>query len=220
MGRRIPVVLAALALLVSGFGDARAQSLASGEPAVLASPDAYAGTVTPSGGFTGDVVEGAADAPVTIIEYASLTCPHCASFHRTVYPALKADYIDTGKVKFIYRDFPLNPPAIEAAVVARCAGSDGYLTLIDRFLTQQADWTRAPDWKAALHGIAMEEGLSADRIEACVQDLALGQIVLDRYVAAGQVFGVNRTPTLVIDGVKYEGDLNPAALGEVIDARM
>jgi len=180
----------------------------------------YAGTVTDSGGFTGDVLEGDADAPVTIIEYASLTCPHCASFHERIYKPLKTDYIDTGKVKFIYRDFPLNNPAIAASIIARCGGEDRYLAFVDLFMSQQDRWTRAEDWMGELQDMARIGGLSVEKINACLQDKALGQSVIDRYRAGSETFRVTATPTVLIDGRKYEGDMNPAALSEFIDGKL
>ena len=204
----------------AGIADGAVERVANVTAASLAPEGVYGGTVTASGGYTGDVLEGDPDAPVTIIEYASLTCPHCASFHRNVYPALKRDYIDTGKAKFIYRDFPLNNPAIAASVIARCGGEDRYLAFIDLFLTQQERWTRAEDWMGELQQMAKLGGLGTDKINECLSDQALGQSVIDRYRAASEAHGVNSTPTLVIDGRTYDGDLNPAALGEYIDARM
>jgi len=186
----------------------------------LASTGVYAGTVTPSGGFTGDVLEGSPDAPVTIIEYASLTCPHCASFHEQTYKQLKTEYIDTGKVKFIYRDFPLNNPAIAASIVARCGGEDKYLGFVDLFLTQQDKWTRAEDWMGALQQMAKIGGLTTDKINACLSDQALGQSIIDRYRAGSDVFKVNSTPTLIMDGKKYEGGNDFGSLSKAIDAKL
>lgn len=188
--------------------------------ATLAPLGVYPGTVTASGGFTGDVLEGSPDAPVTIIEYASLTCPHCAAFHEEIYKPLKESHIDTGKVNFIYRDFPLNNPAIAASIIARCGGEDRYLAFVDLFLSQQDQWTRAEDWMGELQKMARLGGLGADKINECLSDTPLGQSVIDRYRAGGDVFKVNSTPTLIIDGKTYTGALNKDALTAFIDAKL
>lgn len=186
----------------------------------LASTGVYAGVVTESGGFTGDVLEGDADAPVTIIEYASLTCPHCARFHEQIYKPLKTDYIDTGKVKFIYRDFPLNNPAIAASIIARCGGKDRYVAFVDLFMEQQERWTRAEDWMGELQKMAKLGGLGVDQINECLQDKALGQSVIDRYRAGSETFEVSSTPTVLINGKKYTGEMSPQALSEFIDGKL
>ncbi len=180
----------------------------------------YAGMVTESGGFTGDVLEGSADATVTIIEYASLTCPHCASFHERIYKPLKKSHIDTGKVKFIYRDFPLNNPAIAASIIARCGGEDRYIAFVDLFLSQQDRWTRAEDWMGELQKMAKFGGLSTDKINECLQDKALGQSVIDRYRAGSETFKVSATPTVLVNGKKYEGNMSAKALADFIDSKL
>lgn len=186
----------------------------------LAPAGVYAGATTPSGGFTGDVPEGSPDAPVTLIEYASLTCPHCAAFHEQTYKKLKTEYIDTGKVKFIYRDFPLNNPAIAASIVARCGGEGKYLGFVDLFLSQQDKWTRAEDWMGALQQLARIGGLTPEKINTCLSDQQLGQSIIDRYRAGSDVFKVNSTPTLIMDGKKYEGGNDFDALSKAIDAKL
>jgi protein-disulfide isomerase len=200
--------------------DSSATATGETTAAALAPPGAYAGTVTESGGFTGDVLEGDADAPVTIIEYASLTCPHCASFHDRIYKQLKTDYIDTGKVKFIYRDFPLNNPAIAASIIARCGGKDRYTAFIDLFLTQQDRWTRAEDWMGELQKMARFGGLGADQINACLADQALGQSVVNRTRAASEVFRVNSTPTIIVNGKVFEGSRDFGSMSKAIDAML
>jgi len=204
----------------AALADGAVEQVAASTAEQLAPNGPYAGTITPSGGFTGDVLEGSPDAPVTIIEYASLTCPHCASFHERIYKPLKESHIDTGKVNFIYRDFPLNNPAITASMIARCGGEDRYLAFVDLFLSQQDQWTRAQDWLGALQQMARLGGLSADKINECMSDQQLGQSVIDRHRAGGEVFDVNSTPTIIIDGERYQGALNTEALTAFIDAKL
>ena len=195
----------------------QATQVAADGTAALAPIGVYEGVTTDSGGFTGDVLEGDADAPITIIEYASLTCPHCASFHTTAYPALKENYIDTGKVKFIYRDFPLNDPALAATMIARCGGEDKYLGFIDLMLKQQTRWTSSTDLLGALKGIAKLGGVSSAQVDACLSDQVLGQNVLDRARAGTEEFGISSTPSLVINGKLHEGGRDYASLAKAID---
>lgn len=222
------IAVAAAGFGAMGFGKKAVEPAATTTPATLATPVAntaadlaplgvYAGTTTASGGFTGDILEGSPDAPVTIIEYASLTCPHCAAFHEETYKPLKAQYIDTGKVKFIYRDFPLNDPAMAATLVARCGGEDKYLAFIDVLMTQQAQWTRSDDMRRELLALAKFGGLSLEKVDSCLSDQALGQNVVDRTRAASEVFKVNSTPTLIINGVNHKGGRDFESLSKFID---
>jgi len=123
-------------------------------------------------------------------------------------------------VNFIYRDFPLNNPAIAASIIARCGGEDRYLAFVDLFLSQQDQWTRAEDWMGELQKMAKFGGLGIDKINECLSDTPLGQSVIDRYRAGGEVFKVNSTPTVIINGKPYEGALNIDALTAFIDKKL
>src|SRR5271170_2235265 len=125
-----------------------------------------------------DHVLGKADAPITIIEYASLTCPHCAEFNKEIIPELKAKYVETGKARLIYRDFPLDQWALRASVLARCAPSDKYFGFIDVLFQNQETWATAKDPMAALEKIGKLGGVSSERFNACMQDRALQDAVL------------------------------------------
>jgi len=177
----------------------------------------FAGGVTASGGFTGDVVEGAADATVTIIEYASLSCPHCARFHSDVYSRLKTDYIDTGKVRFIYRDFPLNEAAIVGSIIARCGGETGYVSMVDALLSNQDQWLRSANVFEELLGFASRGGLNQKQVYACLEDESLGQSVLNRMQSAAQDLGVNSTPTVMINGTEFSQSGNYQAISQQLD---
>jgi protein-disulfide isomerase len=152
-----------------------------------------------------DMVLGKADAPITVIEYASLTCPHCAHFHETVLPAIKTDYIDTGKVKFVFRDFPLDQLAFAAAVLARCGGPEKYFTYLTVLFAQQRQWAGAPDPKAALTQIGRLGGVSAEQFDKCLADKPLGDYILNSRLEGNQKFNVNSTPTLIINGKTEPG---------------
>ncbi len=228
MTKRIIAGIAIALATAAGIGGAGAtgagsstatQYIAPVDPAMatLAPAGVYTGTVTPSGGFTGDVAEGSPDAPVTIIEYASLSCPSCARFHAGIYPTLKSQYIDTGKVRFIVRDFPLNESAFAAAIMARCGGAGNYLSLVDQFLSTQDQWAFGNDWLNGVETIARQRGLAPQRIDACLKDSALFQSINDRRKAGGAVFGVNSTPTLIINGQRYDGREDLLSLSQVIN---
>ncbi len=177
----------------------------------------YAGTITESGGFTGDVVEGSPDAKVTVIEYASLTCPHCASFHKTIYNPLKPDYIDNGKIRFIYRDFPLDNFALAASVIARCGGERRMVGLVDLFLDKQPEWRGADNILDELKRLARLGGLGSDQIDKCMSDQALGQSIVDRARNGQEVFDVNSTPTVLINGEKFRAT-SLGAMREKLDS--
>ena len=179
-----------------------------------------AGKTTESGGFTGDVVEGKADAKLTIIEYTSFTCPHCRAFHEDIYTPLKADYIDTGKIRFIYRDFPLDNPSLAASIVSRCGGEEKYLGFVDLFMTQQERWRTSGDVFGELKEMAKLGGLGGDQIDFCLGDVELGQSIVDRAQIAETAFDVNATPTILINGERYAGRLTLEAFKAQLDARL
>jgi len=146
-----------------------------------------------------DMVLGKPDAPVTIIEYASLTCPHCANFHATILPTLKTDYIDTGKVRLIFRDFPLDQLAFAGAALARCSGPERYFSFLEVLFAQQRQWATAPDPRAALVQIGRLGGMSAEQVEACFADQAVGDYILNARLEGNQKFNVSSTPTLIVN---------------------
>ena len=165
-----------------------------------------------------DMVLGKADAPITIIEYASLTCPHCAHFHETVLPTLKTEYIDTGKAKLIFRDFPLDQMAFAGAVLARCGGPEKYYTFLSVLFAQQRQWAGASDPKAALVQIGRLGGISSDQFEKCLQDKPLGDYILNSRLEGNQKLGVNSTPTLIINGKAEAGVPSIDDLRKKLDA--
>ncbi|MCW0235827.1 MAG: DsbA family protein [Ferrovibrio sp.] len=171
----------------------------------------FAGGVQAQAGAAGgdprlqDMVLGKAEAPVTIIEYASLTCPHCAAFHADVLPALKTEYIDTGKAKLIFRDFPLDQLAFAGAVLARCGGPEKYYTYLNVLFAQQRQWAGSPDPKAALTQIGRLGGVSAEQFDKCLADKPLGDYILNSRLEGNQKFNVNSTPTLIINGKAESG---------------
>ncbi|HEX4113664.1 MAG TPA: DsbA family protein [Stellaceae bacterium] len=147
-----------------------------------------------------DHVLGKAAAPVAIIEYASLTCPHCAAFEKEAYPALKKDWIDPGKAKLIYRDFPLDRYALLASAIARCAPPDRYFAFVQSFFDSQENWVTAADPLAALKGIARLGGMNAASVDKCLADTKLQEAIVGTETQAKDDYGVNSTPTFFIIG--------------------
>jgi len=152
----------------------------------------------------GDHVLGDPKAPITLIEYASFTCPHCAHFHVKILPELKKKWIDTGKVKLVYRDFPLDQVAAKAAQIAECAGNDRYFGVIDLIFRGQEQWAAASDPLADLAKPLRIAGMGEKEIKECLANEAKANEVIADY-KGGEALGVNSTPTLFIDGQLYRG---------------
>jgi protein-disulfide isomerase len=152
-----------------------------------------------------DRVLGKPEAPITIVEYASLTCPHCAHFDQDVLPKLKEKWIDTGKAKLVFRDFPLDQPALLAATVARCEPADRFYGFIDALFKTQGEWGAAKDPRTGLQQMAQLGGMSKKDFTACVDDKGRqDKVVQSRFVAANQLT-VDSTPTFFINGSKFTG---------------
>ena len=166
-------------------------------------------------GPLGDEVQGQADAPVTIVEYASMTCPHCSHFHETTYPEMKKKYIDTGKVRFIFREFPLDPLAAAAAMLARCAGKDKFFPLIDAFFAQQKDWVVQKPLQP-MFTIAKQAGFTQQSFDECLANQQLLTGLEEQRTRATQKFNVNSTPTFFINGKTVRGTLTPEELDKQV----
>lgn len=156
-----------------------------------------------------DHVLGKKNAPITIFEYASLTCPHCAEFANDTLPKIKANWIDTGKAKLVYRDFPLDQSALLAATVARCFPPDRYFAFIETLFASQREWVeRDPTTtRAALARIARLGGMGQEQFDACANNKKNSDAVLNSRLVAQKSYGVNATPTFFIDGTKVVGAL-------------
>ena len=154
-----------------------------------------------------DIVVGSANAPNTIVEYASMTCPHCAQFQTEVFPQVKAKYIDTGKARYILREFPLDNLAAAAFMLARCSGNDRYYPMVDALFSTQESWAvPGVDAKDKLLRIARQAGMSKDEFDKCLTDKELfSKIVQVRHIANDK-FQVDSTPTFFINGKRLKGD--------------
>lgn len=152
-----------------------------------------------------DRILGNPNAPITIVEYASLTCPHCAHFTDEILPQIKKEWIDTGKAKLVLRDFPLDGEALKAAMIARCAPPDRFYAFIDTFFADQDKWVQASDFQAALGRLAELGGMSKTAVDACLKDTALENKILQGRLTAGKQLGVDATPTFFINGTKFTG---------------
>jgi protein-disulfide isomerase len=166
-------------------------------------------------GPLGDEVQGQANAPVTIVEYASMTCPHCSHFHETTYPEMKKKYIDTGKVRFIFREFPLDPLAAAAAMLARCAGKEKFFPLIDAFFAQQKDWVVQKPLQP-MFAIAKQAGFTQQSFDECLANQQLLNNLEEQRTRATQKFNVNSTPTFFINGKTVRGALTPEELDKQV----
>lgn len=152
-----------------------------------------------------DRILGNPDAPITIVEYASLTCPHCAHFANEVLPELKKKWIDTGKAKLVLRDYPLDKVALPAAMIARCAPPDRYYAYIETFFATQEKWVAASDSREALSRLARLGGMSKEELDNCLKDTALQDKILEGQLAAQKELDVKATPTFFINGTKFAG---------------
>ena len=166
-----------------------------------------------------DRVLGDPNAPVTILDFSSLTCPHCADFHIKTLPELKTRYIDTGKVKLVFRDFPLDRNALHAAMLARCASPVRYYGFIEALFKTQQSWGRAADPTQALAQIGVLGGVPKADFDACLANKELEDALIKRLYEAQKQFDLKSTPTFVFNGgaAKLEGALPLEKFQEVID---
>jgi protein-disulfide isomerase len=155
-----------------------------------------------------DMALGPADAPVTIVEYASMTCPHCAAFTETVFPKIKSEFIDTGKIRFVFREFPLDIKAAAGSMLARCiAKTDAgkYFAVVDLLFKQQTEWA-GPKTTETLKRIGKQAGLTEQNVEDCLKDQALLDKIAADQKYANEVLKVNSTPTFFINGEMLKGE--------------
>ncbi|MDA0338547.1 MAG: DsbA family protein [Proteobacteria bacterium] len=205
-------ILLAMGLFLGACGDPSAESPSEDEDISGTTAEENnqvdVGAGGSSGAALGDMALGPVDAPVTVIEYASLTCHHCASFHMNTFPRLKQNFIDTGRIRFVMREYPLDRYALEAAILSRCGGEDKYFDIVDALFEGQEEWAfrQAPDAiRDGLRDYAEKFDISDEQYDACLADKALEARLSARISEGANRYNVSATPTIVINGEKYEG---------------
>ena len=190
--------------------------------AALATMAAVAGCSGSKGGAAeGDMGLGAAEgAKVTVVEYASVTCSHCAAWNAEVWPELKAKYVDNKKIRFVFREFPTPPQDIAVAgfLIARCAGEDKYFDVVHDIMASQTEWQAGVNPRTTLFRAAAAAGLSESQTQACISDKSAIE-AMEKRIRAGIDAGVTGTPTFLVNGVKAV-DSSLAGLSQVIDAEL
>jgi len=209
-GVAVLVLLAGLAYWIWGGGSADTSQIA-GE---CKPKETYEVTAA-------DYTLGKADAPVTIIEYASMTCPHCARFSRDVFPPLKENYIDKGHVRYVYREFPLDRVALAASVVGRCLQRDAYLPYVELMYGEFDTWTRQEDPRAAIKEMARRAGMSGDEFEKCLTKEDDAKKVVAAQEVAVKDYCINGTPYFLMNGKKLaNGEIPWSELDEKLRAEL
>ena len=163
---------------------------------------------------------GADDAPVTMIEYSSLTCPHCAEFHTTTLPKIKEQYVVPGKVRLVYRDFPLDPLAAAAAMLPHCVEPDRYFGLLEGLFRSQSTWARSQEPAKELERLSRFAGLSPAAFQSCINNKDLLQAIQQRAEAARKEYNITSTPTFIIDGRKIVGATGFEEFQKVIEQQL
>ena len=173
-----------------------------------------------------DMVHGSSNAPVTMVEYASMTCPHCAAFQKDIIPKLNKDYVDTGKVKVVFREYPLDGAARMASAVARCLSGDQYFSFIDLLFKNQMNWIKDFDGNGQLtkedilEGLTEQgrfAGLSREKVQSCADDPKNLALVDANWMEGQGKYAVNSTPTFIINGITHAGEIPYDELQKILD---
>lgn len=159
---------------------------------------------------------GSADAPVTVIEFHSLSCGNCARFHTEIFPRIKVAYIEPGLVRFVLRDFPLDRAALEGAAMAHCAGPEKFEPMLSTLYAAKESWAHSQDTRGALRRIGMMAGLAGERIDACWNDRGFTDPIIEMRLVAERQWGINATPSFVIGGQVHRGVLSFERFAELL----
>lgn len=152
----------------------------------------------------GDIIKGSNDAPVTLIEYASMTCGHCAAFHRDVLPKLESEFIDKGHVRYVFREFPLDNIALAASVLTRCVSQDGFHPFVSMLFAEQVTWIKASNPKDALQEVSRRAGLTGEEFEKCLANKPIIESVRATAIKGESSYCITGTPTGVLNGRKLD----------------
>lgn len=221
MNRLLPT-LAALALVIAGGAWYLGRPVSDAVVSPALAQEDTGSTDSPEIELMPDMVLGDPAAPITVVEYASYTCPHCANFHEDQFKKLKADYIDTGKVKFIHREVYFDRYGLWGGLIANCGGEIRYYGLSGLLYAQQKEWIgsgEAEEIIANLTTLGKTAGLSDDEITACLKDDAMATRLVATFQAHAEADGIEATPTLVIDGEKHP-NMSFDDLASIIDAKL
>ena len=166
-----------------------------------------------------DFYIGSPDAPVTIIEYASMSCSHCADFHNNTLDDLKSEYIDTGKVRFVFRDFPFNYPALAGSMIVGCVPQDVKYQYMNALYKLQNNWIRREhsDTRKELYKIMQSGGMKQEEFDLCLSNIDLENDILEGVMSAQREFNIRSTPSFIINGVLYSGNKNIKEFRQIID---
>lgn len=219
ISRRHFVKVSAAAAFFAGIGGFALEAI-TGRPGFIALARAEDLSDLNEPGPMGDKVLGDEDAPVTIIEYASMTCGHCAAFHNETLPEIKEKYIDTGKAKLIFREFPFDNRAYAAFMLARCADDQYYFPMVDVLFKQQQVWAGAEDPRGPLLQIAKLAGFTQESFEACLKNQEVLDSVNQVRSRAAENYGVSSTPTFFINGEKHTGNMSAEEMAAIIDSHL
>ncbi|UXX81659.1 DsbA family protein [Roseovarius pelagicus] len=195
---------------------------AAAEPAEKDTAATEAPTPEPNADGIYEMTLGNPDANVTVTEYASFTCPHCANFHKTTFKQLKSNYIDTGKIQFIYRDVYFDRPGLWAAMVARCDGPSRFFGISDMLYNQQRDWVSGSDPVAIadkLRKIGKVAGMGEEQLEACLTDAAKAEALVAWFQTNAEADDISSTPTLMINGEQHS-NMSYEELSKILDEKL
>ena len=221
MNRMIPLAIVVAAIIAAGAYFLMQGNVTEVQVTQVETPEQPDNAAAASSAIE-DMVLGDANAPITMIEYASYTCPHCGSFHQNTYPQLKAEYIDTGKVKFIFREVYFDRFGLWASMIARCGGQERFFGITDLMFKTQADWTRAGEPVAIadeLRKIGRLAGLNDEELNSCLQNEESAKTLVEWFQANAARDEINSTPSFLINGSKY-GNMSYSEMKSLLDGML
>ncbi|WOI56155.1 DsbA family protein [Palleronia sp. LCG004] len=220
MNKIVPAVAAIAIVAAGGWYLAAGQGQTPGMTPFAA--EAQESSEAPDLSLVEEMQIGNPDAEVTVVEYASFTCPHCRTFHDSVFDELKANYIDEGKINFVYREVYFDRPGLWASLIARCAGPDRYFPIVDMIYERQSDWLSSSDPATIadnLRKLGVTAGLSPDQVQECLSDADKAQALFASFEQNAAEDDIRSTPSFIINGEQF-GNMNYADFSELLDERL